>query len=61
VTKLTAQEYELLPPNRYVLEVMQAKPVKEYGPQLEVRNRVAQGEYEGFEFTATPTGASRTA
>ena len=28
MTKLTAQGYELLPPNRYVLEVMQAKPVK---------------------------------
>ena len=54
VTKLTAQGYELLPPNRYVLEVMQAKPVNEYGPQLEVRNRVAEGEYEGFEFTDYP-------
>ena len=54
VTKLTAQGYELLPPNRYVLEVVEAKPVKEYGPQLEVRNRVAEGEYEGFEFTDFP-------
>ena len=54
VTKLTAQGYELLPPNRYVLEVMQAKPVNEYGPQLEVRDRVAEGEYEGFEFTDYP-------
>jgi hypothetical protein len=54
VTKLTAQGYELLPPGRYVLEIMQAKPVKEYGPQLEVRNRVAEGEYEGFEFTDYP-------
>jgi hypothetical protein len=54
VTKLTAQGYELLPPNRYVLEIMQAKPVNEYGPQLEVRNRVAEGEYEGFEFTDYP-------
>jgi hypothetical protein len=54
VTKLTAQGYELLPPGRYVLEIMQAKPVNEYGPQLEVRNRVAEGEYEGFEFTDYP-------
>src|SRR5215212_6638870 len=54
VTKLTAQGYELLPPNRYVLEVRQAKPVNEYGPQLEVRNRVAEGEYEGFEFIDYP-------
>src|SRR5215208_81876 len=49
VTKLTAQGYELLPPGRYVLEVLWAKPVNEYGPQLEVRNRVAEGEYGGFE------------
>src|SRR5215208_3115399 len=54
VTKLTAQGYELLPPGRYVLEVLWAKPVNEYGPQLEVRNRVAEGEYEGFEFTDYP-------
>jgi len=54
VTKLTAQGYELLPPGRYVLEIRQAKPVNEYGPQLEVRNRVAEGEYEGFEFTDYP-------
>jgi hypothetical protein len=54
MTKLTAQGYELLPPNRYVLEVMQAKPVNEYGPQLEVRNRVAEGEHQGFEFVDYP-------
>jgi len=54
VTKLTAQGYELLPPGRHVLEVVEAKPVNEYGPQLEVRNRVAEGEYEGFEFTDYP-------
>jgi hypothetical protein len=54
VTKLTAQGYELLPPNRYVLEVMQAKPVKEYGPQLEARNRVAEGEHKSFEFVDYP-------
>ena len=54
MTKLTAQGYELLPPGRYVLEVVEAKLVNEYGPQLEVRNRVAEGEYEGFEFTDYP-------
>ncbi len=54
MTKLTAQGYELLPPNRYVLEVMQAKPVNEYGPQLEVRNRIAEGEHQGFEFVDYP-------
>lgn len=54
MTKLTAHGYELLPPGRYVLEVLEAKPVNEYGPQLEVRNRVAEGEYEGFEFVDFP-------
>ena len=54
MAKLTAQGYELLPPDRYVLEVMQAKPVNEYGPQLKLKLRVAEGEYEGFEFTDYP-------
>ena len=54
MTKLTAQGYELLPPGRYVLEVLEAKPVNEYGPQLEVRNRVAEGDHEGFDFVDYP-------
>jgi hypothetical protein len=54
MTKLTAQGYELLPPDRYVLEVMEAEPVNEYGPQLRLRLRVAEGENEGFEFVDYP-------
>jgi hypothetical protein len=54
VTKLKAQGYELLDPGRYVLEVMEAKPVNEYGPQLRLRLRVAEGEHEGFEFMDFP-------
>ena len=54
MAKLSAQGYELLPTSRYVLEIMQAKPIKEYGPQLEARLRVAEGEHEGFEFVDYP-------
>jgi hypothetical protein len=54
MAKLTAQGYELVPPARYALEVTQAKPVKEYGPQLEARLRIAEGQYEGFEFVDYP-------
>ena len=54
MVKLTAQGYELLPPGRYVLEVVEAEPVTEYGPQLRLRLRVAEGEHEGFEFVDYP-------
>ena len=54
MAKLTAQGYELLDPGRYVLEVVQAEPVDEYGPQLKLRLRVAEGEHEGFEFIDYP-------
>ena len=54
MTKLTAQGYELLPAGQYVLEVVEAEPVNEYGPQLKLRLRVAEGEHEGFEFVDYP-------
>src|SRR5918994_319496 len=54
VAKLTAQGYDLLDPGRYVLEVVEAEAVNEYGPQLRLRLRVAEGETEGFEFTDYP-------
>jgi hypothetical protein len=54
VAKLTAQGYELLDPGRYVLEVVEAEPVNEYGPQLKLRLRVAEGKQEGFEFIDYP-------
>jgi hypothetical protein len=54
MTKLMAQGYELLSPGQYVLEVVEAKPVNEYGPQLKLRLRVAEGENEGFEFVDYP-------
>jgi hypothetical protein len=54
VAKLTTHGNELLPPNRYVLEVVEAQAVNEYGPQLGLKYRVAEGEHEGFEFTDYP-------
>jgi hypothetical protein len=54
VAKLTAQGYELLDTGRYVLEVVEAEPVNEYGPQLKLKLRVAEGENEGFEFVDYP-------
>lgn len=54
MTKLMAQGYELLGPGRYALEVAEAEAVNEYGPQLKLRLRVAEGEHEGFEFTDYP-------
>jgi hypothetical protein len=54
MAKLTTQGYELLDPGRYVLEVVEAAPVNDYGPQLKLRLRVAEGEHEGFEFVDYP-------
>jgi hypothetical protein len=58
MTKLMAQGYELLGPGRYVLEVKEAEAVNEYGPQLKLRLRVAEGEHEGFEFTDYPNSGA---
>ncbi len=54
MAKLTTQGYELLDSGRYVLEVVEAEAVNEYGPQLRLKLRVAEGEHEGFEFTDYP-------
>ena len=54
MAKLTAQGYELLDPGRFVLEVVEAEAVNEYGPQLRLKLRVAEGEHEGFEFVDYP-------
>ncbi len=54
MSKLFTKGYELLPPGHYVLEVKEAEPVSEYGPQLRLKPRVAEGEYVGFEFTDYP-------
>jgi hypothetical protein len=52
--KLKAKGYELLPSDRYGLEVVAAEIANEYGPQIKIRARVVDGEYEGFEFTDFP-------
>ena len=54
MAKLTAQGYDLLDSGRYVLEIVEAEAVNEYGPQLKLKLRVAEGEHEGFEFTDYP-------
>ena len=54
MTKLRALGYELLDPGRYVLEVLEAEAVNEYGPQLKLKLRVTEGEHKGFEFTDYP-------
>jgi hypothetical protein len=54
VAKLQAQGYELLDSGRYVLVDVEAEAVNEYGPQLRLKLRVAEGEHEGSEFTDYP-------
>ena len=54
MAKLIAQGYKLLDSGRYVLEVVEAEAVNEYGPQLRLKLRVAEGAHEGFEFTDYP-------
>ena len=54
MTKLTTQGYELLDPGRYVLQVVEAEPVDDFGPQLRLRLRIDEGEYKGFEFVDYP-------
>src|SRR5918999_3408495 len=59
MAKLTAQGYKLLDPGRYVLEVVEAEAVNEYGPQLRLKLCVAKGEHEGFEFTDYPNRGAK--
>ena len=59
MSKLKAQGYELLHSGRYVLEVEEAEPVDDFGPQLRLRLRVAEGEHEGFEFTDYPNRGAK--
>jgi hypothetical protein len=54
MAKLTTQGYELLDTGTYVLEVVEAEPVSEFGPQLRLRLRVVEGEHAGFEFVDYP-------
>ena len=59
MAKLSAQGYELLDPGRYVLEVVEAEPVTEFGPQLRLRLHVAEGEHKGFEFVDYPNRGAK--
>src|SRR5215203_4629148 len=59
MARLTTQGYELLDPGRYVLEVVEAEPVDDFGPQLKLRLRVAEGEHKGFEFVDYPNRGAK--
>ena len=59
MAKLSAQGYELLDPGRYVLEVIEADPVTEFGPQLRLRLHVAEGAHKGFEFVDYPNRGAK--
>src|ERR687897_1781386 len=59
MSKLSTHGYELLNPGRYVLEVTEAEPVNEFGPQLRLRLRVAEGEHKGFEFVDYPNRGAK--
>ena len=50
MVKLKAQAYELLDPGVYLLEVVEAEPINEYQPQIQLKLRVAAGERKGFTF-----------
>ena len=57
MVKIKTSGHKLLEPGRYVLEVRSAELVDEYGPQLKLGLRVAEGENEGFVFFDYPTRA----
>jgi hypothetical protein len=51
MVKLKTQGYEVLDPDTYVLEVVEAEPTNLYKPHIQLRLRVAAGEHKGFMFT----------
>lgn len=51
MAKFVAEGYDLLDPGHYRLEVVDAAPVNEYGPQIKFTLRVVEGENKGFVFT----------
>ena len=64
MAKLTAQGYELLDSGRYVLEVVEAEVVNEYGPQLRLKLRDAhpflEVSYLSYSGAAGVTPISKT-
>ncbi len=58
MAKLKTSGYELLEPAQYVLEVVSADTVEDYGPQLKVGLRVARGEHKGYTFYDYPSRAA---
>jgi hypothetical protein len=57
MVKVKTSGYTLLEFCHYVLEVRSAEPVDDYGPQLKVGLRVAEGKNEGSSFFDYPSRA----
>src|SRR4051812_15290945 len=53
--KIPTMGFTLLEPGQYVLEVLSAEPVDEYGPQLKLELMVAEGENAGYSFCDYPS------
>jgi hypothetical protein len=54
MAKVETKTYRLLEPGRYVLEILSAELVDDYGKQLKLELRVAAGEEEGYVFFDYP-------
>jgi hypothetical protein len=57
MVKIKMSGYKLLEPGHYVLEVCSVETVDDYGPQLKLELRVAEGKNEGHRFFDYPTRA----
>ena len=57
MVKIRMSGYTLLEPGHYVLEVCSVETVDDYGPQLKLELRVAEGKNEGHHFFDYPTRA----
>jgi hypothetical protein len=54
MAKLETKNYRLLEPGRYVLEILSAELVEDYGPQIQLELEVAEGEEQGYVFFDYP-------
>jgi hypothetical protein len=54
MAKVPTKTYRLLEPSRYVLEVLAAELVDDYGKQLKLELQVAEGEEKGYIFFDYP-------
>jgi hypothetical protein len=54
MAKVETKTYRLLEPGRYVLEVLSAELVDDYGKQIKLELQVAEGEEKGYVFFDYP-------